>query len=176
MPAKEGRKNPSAWTVGAGRKRDGIGLCLCGCGCCFWPTGEQDWFEPEPGCSSPTFVGSAASVTVLTGIMVNTSANKISCARSIVVYRRPCVDLEGCAIQSIYCLLVAASSIARCGAGFLPRPKCCCAGGRASRPSGRQPDYQGCVPLRHIYRDARRRSAVPAMGAPGHDEACLPGR
>jgi len=35
----------------------------------FWPEQEEDWFEPEPGCSSPTFVGSAADVAALTGGM-----------------------------------------------------------------------------------------------------------
>lgn len=37
----------------------------------FWPSDDQEWFEPEPGCSSPTFVGSAADLAALTGAMVS---------------------------------------------------------------------------------------------------------
>ncbi len=40
----------------------------------FWPDGERDgrrMFQPEPGCSDPTFVGSAADAAVLAGAMLN---------------------------------------------------------------------------------------------------------
>ena len=34
----------------------------------FWPqSSEDDWFEPEPGCSSPTFHGSGAQTAALAG-------------------------------------------------------------------------------------------------------------
>ena len=38
----------------------------------FWPLqGRAPIFQPEPGCSDPTFVGSAADVAALAGIMLN---------------------------------------------------------------------------------------------------------
>ena len=37
----------------------------------FWPnSGEEDWFEPEPGCSSPTYHGSAAQTASLAGSLL----------------------------------------------------------------------------------------------------------
>ena len=37
----------------------------------FWPAvDESDWFEPEPGCSSPTFLGSNADAAALAGGML----------------------------------------------------------------------------------------------------------
>ena len=50
------------------------------------------------------------------------------------VYRRPCVDLEGLHNQSTCGSPRAGGSIAWCGARYPPRPRCCRAGGRASRP------------------------------------------
>ena len=42
----------------------------------FWPTRAQAsrLFQPEPGCSDPTFVGSAADIVVLTGRMLNVAS------------------------------------------------------------------------------------------------------
>jgi len=42
----------------------------------FWPTKAQSsrLFQPEPGCSDPTFVGSAADIVVLTGRMLNVAS------------------------------------------------------------------------------------------------------
>ncbi len=38
----------------------------------FWPEGRQpEFFQPEPGCSDPTFVGSAADVAGLASMMLN---------------------------------------------------------------------------------------------------------
>ncbi len=37
----------------------------------FWSQSEKPLFQPEPGCSDPTFVGSAADVGVLSGKMLN---------------------------------------------------------------------------------------------------------
>jgi integrative and conjugative element protein (TIGR02256 family) len=42
----------------------------------FWPTKVEGsrLFQPEPGCSDPTFVGSAADIAVLTGRMLNVAS------------------------------------------------------------------------------------------------------
>ncbi|OAJ52494.1 hypothetical protein A6V36_13885 [Paraburkholderia ginsengiterrae] len=42
----------------------------------FWPTDARAsrLFQPEPGCSDPTFVGSASDIAVLTGRMLNVAA------------------------------------------------------------------------------------------------------
>jgi len=42
----------------------------------FWPTASQASrnFQPEPGCSDPTFVGSAADIVILTGRMLNVAS------------------------------------------------------------------------------------------------------
>jgi molybdopterin/thiamine biosynthesis adenylyltransferase len=41
----------------------------------FWPNEpRRDLFQPEPGCSDPTFVGSAADVAALAGMMINCAA------------------------------------------------------------------------------------------------------
>lgn len=41
----------------------------------FWPDRlRSKFFQPEPGCSESTFVGSAADVAVLTGLMLNHAA------------------------------------------------------------------------------------------------------
>ena len=46
----------------------------------FYPTGDrQSLFQPEPGCSSPTFVGSAADTATLSGLMLNLSGELLSC-------------------------------------------------------------------------------------------------
>ncbi len=46
----------------------------------FWPTSEnrRQIFQPEPGCSSPTFRGSFADVLALTSQMLNVSADWLS--------------------------------------------------------------------------------------------------
>ncbi|WP_321912284.1 ThiF family adenylyltransferase [Burkholderia cepacia] len=42
----------------------------------FWPTEPRTahLFQPEPGCSDPTFVGSAADIAILTGRMLNVAS------------------------------------------------------------------------------------------------------
>ncbi len=41
----------------------------------FWPNGsEDDWFEPEPGCSSPTYHGSGAQTASLAGSLLTEAA------------------------------------------------------------------------------------------------------
>lgn len=40
----------------------------------FWPIDSEHAFIPEPGCSEPTFLGSAADVSILTGSMLNALA------------------------------------------------------------------------------------------------------
>jgi predicted acylesterase/phospholipase RssA len=37
----------------------------------FWPAARRKPFQPEPGCSEPTFVGSAADVGALAGLLLN---------------------------------------------------------------------------------------------------------
>jgi len=45
----------------------------------FWPEpGTQALFEPEPGCSHPTFVGSAADIAALAGSMLNVAALRLA--------------------------------------------------------------------------------------------------
>ena len=47
----------------------------------FWPdrtVGQGRLFQPEPGCSSPTFVGSAADVVSLAGAMLNRLATELA--------------------------------------------------------------------------------------------------
>ena len=46
----------------------------------FWPTGTRGsrLFQPEPGCSDPTFVGSAADIAILTGRMLNVASGWLS--------------------------------------------------------------------------------------------------
>ncbi len=45
----------------------------------FWPDpGTRQFFEPEPGCSSPTFVGSAADIAALAGSMLNIAALRLA--------------------------------------------------------------------------------------------------
>jgi integrative and conjugative element protein (TIGR02256 family) len=48
----------------------------------FWPNqaAPDRLFQPEPGCSDPTFVGSAADITVLTGRMFNVLSGWMSAA------------------------------------------------------------------------------------------------
>ncbi len=44
----------------------------------FWPDpGSRDLFQPEPGCSHPTFTGSAADVAALTGSLLNIAAQHL---------------------------------------------------------------------------------------------------
>ncbi len=44
-----------------------------------WPPGSRsERFQPEPGCSEPTFMGSAADVAALTGVMLNRLAAALS--------------------------------------------------------------------------------------------------
>jgi integrative and conjugative element protein (TIGR02256 family) len=40
----------------------------------FWPTTRRPFFQPEPGCSDATFVGSSADVAALAGLMLNLAA------------------------------------------------------------------------------------------------------
>jgi len=41
----------------------------------FYPlTSEEDLFQPEPGCSSPTFIGSSADVAALSALLLNSAA------------------------------------------------------------------------------------------------------
>ena len=45
----------------------------------FWPTEPRtDLFQPEPGCSEPTFVGSSADVGALAGALLNLAATDIA--------------------------------------------------------------------------------------------------
>jgi proteasome lid subunit RPN8/RPN11 len=44
----------------------------------FYPIGKRELFQPEPGCSDPTFVGSGADVAGLSGIMLNLAAQQLS--------------------------------------------------------------------------------------------------
>lgn len=43
----------------------------------FWPTERRKRFQPEPGCSEPTFVGGAADVAVLAGFLLNGAADAL---------------------------------------------------------------------------------------------------
>lgn len=50
----------------------------------FWPNiNEADWFEPEPGCSSPTFRGSAADAATLSGGMLAACAQRLQIPESL---------------------------------------------------------------------------------------------
>jgi predicted acylesterase/phospholipase RssA/proteasome lid subunit RPN8/RPN11 len=44
----------------------------------FWPSDSRPRFFPEPGCSSPTFIGSAADLTGLASAMLNVAAHELS--------------------------------------------------------------------------------------------------
>lgn len=44
----------------------------------FWQTGRRPFFQPEPGCSDATFLGSAADVAGLAGVMLNLAAADLS--------------------------------------------------------------------------------------------------
>lgn len=43
----------------------------------FWPTARRKPFQPEPGCSEPTFVGSGADVAALAGLLLNGLADML---------------------------------------------------------------------------------------------------
>jgi integrative and conjugative element protein (TIGR02256 family) len=43
----------------------------------FWPADDPGLFQPEPGCSSPTFVGSAADSMALAGSLLNVGASEL---------------------------------------------------------------------------------------------------
>jgi predicted acylesterase/phospholipase RssA len=43
----------------------------------FWPRTRHPIFQPEPGCSEPTFVGGAADIAALAAMMLNTLAVKL---------------------------------------------------------------------------------------------------
>jgi len=43
---------------------------------------DEERFQPEPGCSSPTFVGSAADASALAGLMLNSAAKSLQESRS----------------------------------------------------------------------------------------------
>lgn len=60
----------------------------------FWPDSPRtDLFQPEPGCSENTFVGSAADVAVLAGMMLNHAALDLAdpagCTASAHFVRQP---------------------------------------------------------------------------------------
>lgn len=44
----------------------------------FWPTKARDFFQPEPGCSSPTFAGSAADAVSMAGALLNVAVSGIA--------------------------------------------------------------------------------------------------
>lgn len=44
----------------------------------FWPTSHRELFQPEPGCSDVTFVGSSADIAALAGMMLNCAASELS--------------------------------------------------------------------------------------------------
>ncbi len=44
----------------------------------FYPTGEVAFFQPEPGCSDATFIGSAADVCGLAASMLNLAARELA--------------------------------------------------------------------------------------------------
>ena len=43
---------------------------------------DEERFQPEPGCSSPTFVGSAADTSALAGLMLNCAAESLRASQS----------------------------------------------------------------------------------------------
>ena len=48
----------------------------------FWPQHSQETFQPEPGCSEPTFVGSDADIAALSARMLNAIAQALNTANS----------------------------------------------------------------------------------------------
>jgi integrative and conjugative element protein (TIGR02256 family) len=62
----------------------------------FWPTAEhrRKPFQPEPGCSSPTFRGSFADVLGLTARMTNVAASWLSQKQSVLAPKTFAVDLS----------------------------------------------------------------------------------
>lgn len=48
----------------------------------FWPIERRNLFQPEPGCSDPTFIGAATDVSVLSGMMLNGLADELAVERS----------------------------------------------------------------------------------------------
>ena len=49
----------------------------------FWPDpGTRQLFQPEPGCSSPTFIGSAADIAALAGSMLNIAALRLAALKA----------------------------------------------------------------------------------------------
>jgi integrative and conjugative element protein (TIGR02256 family) len=63
----------------------------------FWPTEEarRKLFQPEPGCSSPTFRGSFADVLGLTARMTNVAASWLSVKQTDLAPRIFAIDLSG---------------------------------------------------------------------------------
>jgi integrative and conjugative element protein (TIGR02256 family) len=55
----------------------------------FWPANRRPFFQPEPGCSDPTFIGSAADVASLAGSMLNAAAFALR-------------DMEGATARAIF--------------------------------------------------------------------------
>lgn len=49
----------------------------------FWPSSPRERFFPEPGCSSPTFVGSAADLAGLAGAMLNVAGAEMASASGL---------------------------------------------------------------------------------------------
>lgn len=62
----------------------------------FWPTSEKrrQHFQPEPGCSNPTFRGSFADVLALTSQMINMAAKWLSNDDTISVQRAFAINLS----------------------------------------------------------------------------------
>ncbi|GAB4002139.1 hypothetical protein GCM10028807_60110 [Spirosoma daeguense] len=62
----------------------------------FWPTStsRRQFFQPEPGCSSPTFRGSFADVLALTSQMINIAAEWLSKDAAIPVQRTFAINLS----------------------------------------------------------------------------------
>ena len=68
----------------------------------FWPQGEdrRKLFQPEPGCSSPTFRGSFADVLGLTARMTNVAASWLSKKQSKPAPKTFAMDLSGGGLAS----------------------------------------------------------------------------
>lgn len=50
----------------------------------FWPAHPRtETFQPEPGCSDPTFVGSMSDVASMTGMLLNRAARELSGSQSV---------------------------------------------------------------------------------------------
>lgn len=65
----------------------------------FWPSRPRSVvFQPEPGCSDPTFVGSAADIATLAGLMTNALAREIPALKNSATacfLRQPLINNDG---------------------------------------------------------------------------------